>query len=145
MLDDGREHLRAAGTFADSGERARPDIRFREPGTLEKEDYEIIKRQPRLGHGRLGGMRDGDEIALAVLHHQEHFDGKGYPDGLAGADIPAPSRIMAAIAAYAAMTSDRPHRRALSELEARKELQVFAGTQFDPQVVALLMRCDLSL
>ncbi|MDQ6779623.1 MAG: diguanylate cyclase [Candidatus Eremiobacteraeota bacterium] len=145
LTDHERDVLVAAATLADIGELAIPGILFSKPGKLEKEDYEIIKRHPRLGHEMLSAMRDGDEIALAVLHHQERFDGTGYPDGLVGEHIPATSRILAAIGAYAAMTSDRPHRRALSELEARKELQAFAGSQFDPHVVALFMRCDLSL
>jgi HD-GYP domain-containing protein (c-di-GMP phosphodiesterase class II) len=75
-----------------------------------------------------------------VRHHHERFDGRGYPDGLAGDDIPLESRIILVADAYEAMTSDRPYRKAPGEAVAVAELRKHAGTQFDPAVVAALCR-----
>jgi HD-GYP domain-containing protein (c-di-GMP phosphodiesterase class II) len=71
-----------------------------------------------------------------VRHHHEHFDGRGYPDGLKGEEIPIEARIMAVADAFDAMTSSRPYREALPEEEALTELRRAAGAQFDPRVVA---------
>src|SRR5579872_1487934 len=140
-----RNRLVVASTLADIGELAIPGIIFSKPGKLETEDYEIIKRHPRLGFEMLRGLAGCEDVAQAVLGHQERYDGSGYPDGLSGENIPLLSRIIAVIEAYAAMTSDRPHRRALSTAEARTELLANAGTQFDPNVVGVFLRCDLTL
>jgi polar amino acid transport system substrate-binding protein len=75
-----------------------------------------------------------------VRHHHERFDGRGYPDGLAGDDIPLESRIILVADAYEAMTSDRPSRKAPGEEVAVAERRKHAGTQFDPAVVAALCR-----
>jgi HD-GYP domain-containing protein (c-di-GMP phosphodiesterase class II) len=75
-----------------------------------------------------------------VRHHDERFDGRGYPDGLAGTDIPLESRIILVADAFEAMTFDRPYRKAPGEAVAVEELRKHAGTQFDPEVVAALCR-----
>ena len=80
------------------------------------------------------------DIAGWVLAHHERIDGRGYPRGLAGEEIPAEARILAVADAYEAMTADRPYRAALSADEARAELRRGAGTQFDPVVVAAFER-----
>jgi HD-GYP domain-containing protein (c-di-GMP phosphodiesterase class II) len=72
---------------------------------------------------------------MAILHHHEWWDGRGYPDGLFGAQIPIAARIVAVADAYDAMTSDRPYRRALSQSVAIEELKRFSGVQFDPVLV----------
>ena len=77
--------------------------------------------------------------APCVLHHHERWDGSGYPIGSAGADIPPEARVLAVADAFDAMTSDRPYRPALSELRAVAELERCAGTQFDPEVVAVFV------
>jgi HD-GYP domain-containing protein (c-di-GMP phosphodiesterase class II) len=74
-----------------------------------------------------------------VRHHHERFDGKGYPDGIAGEDIPLGARILAVADSYEAMMSDRPYRKALPVVEAVKEIETNAGTQFDPVVVKAFM------
>lgn len=139
-----RACLLVASTLADIGELAIPGVIFSKPGKLEKEDYDVIKRHPQLGFEMLCGLQNCEEMAQAVLHHQERFDGSGYPARLAGDQIPQVSRMLSVIEAYAAMTSDRPHRRALSQAEACVELQSNAGTQFDPEIVRTFLRCDLS-
>ena len=78
-------------------------------------------------------------IARIVRHEHERWDGGGYPDGIAGAEIPAGSRIILAADAYHAMTSDRPYRKAMSHADAMAELTRHAGSQFDPEVVQALV------
>jgi HD-GYP domain-containing protein (c-di-GMP phosphodiesterase class II) len=75
-----------------------------------------------------------------VRHHHERWDGTGYPDGLISRAIPLGARIVAVCDAYRAMTEDRPYRSALGDAEARRELQLGAGTQFDPECVSALLR-----
>ena len=140
-----RQSLLVASTLADLGELAIPAIILSKPGKLEKEDQELIRRHPQLGYEMLSAMRDCDEIARTVLYHQEHFDGSGYPAGLKGEEIPLLARILAVLEAYAAMTSDRPHRRALSIVEASRELQAKAGAQFDPAVVEKFLNLGITI
>jgi diguanylate cyclase (GGDEF)-like protein len=143
-LDDHQRHvLLCAAALLDIGELAIPGLILSKPGKLEKEDYEIIKRHPELGYEMLNGLKDCEAIATVVRHHQERFDGSGYPHRLAGADIPLLSRILGVLEAYVAMTSDRPYRRALSRDGAVKELQTCSGTQFDPQVVEIFLTLEV--
>jgi HD-GYP domain-containing protein (c-di-GMP phosphodiesterase class II) len=78
------------------------------------------------------------EVGLVVRSSHEHFDGTGYPDGLAGAEIPIEARIVSCCDAFSAMTTDRPYRAAMPFEEALLELQACAGTQFDPAVAKAL-------
>ena len=76
-----------------------------------------------------------------MLHHHEHWDGTGYPDGLAGEDIPFGSRVILVADAFDAITTDRTYRSASSATEALAEVRRRAGTQFDPEIVSALERC----
>ncbi len=143
-IDEHQRHvLLCAAALLDIGELAIPGLILSKPGKLEREDYEIIKKHAEFGYEMLNGLKDCEAIATVVRHHQERFDGTGYPQGLKGADIPLLSRILAVLEAYCAMTSDRPYRRALSRDEAVKELQAGAGTQFDPQVIELFLKLEI--
>ncbi len=93
-----------------------------------------MKRHPRIGYDILCGIRFLAPAAEIVLAHQERWDGRGYPNGLAGSEIPMGARIFAVVDTMDAMTSDRPYRRALPFEAAEQEIRRCSGTQFDPVV-----------
>ncbi|MEK7384421.1 MAG: HD domain-containing phosphohydrolase, partial [Elusimicrobiota bacterium] len=96
-----------------------------------------------IGHQILSPVKYLGPVAQMVLYHQEWFDGRGYPEGLKGEEIPLGSRIVAVLDAWDAMTSDRPYRKALSREVATSELKKGAGTQFDPKVVETFLRLEI--
>jgi HD-GYP domain-containing protein (c-di-GMP phosphodiesterase class II) len=98
-----------------------------------------MRRHPVIGERILNEVPGFEVVANAVRHEHERWDGTGYPDGLKGEQIPVASRIVLACDAYHAMTSDRPYRDAMSEAQAREQLKMHSGTQFDPQVVSALL------
>ena len=112
------------------------------PGKLTPEEYEQMKRHPIIGHQILSPVKYLGPVAQMVLYHQEWFDGRGYPEGLKGEEIPLGSRIVAVLDAWDAMTSDRPYRKALGRDVAVGELKKGSGTQFDPKVVDTFLRLE---
>lgn len=131
--------LRYAGVFHDIGKITLPDSVLGKPGSLEAPDWELVKTHPDAGATILSSIPFLDEVREIVRHIHEHWDGSGYPEALAGDEIPLGSRIVLAADAYHAMTADRPYRRARSHQEACAELREFSGRQFDPQVVEALL------
>ncbi len=122
----------------DIGKIAIPDRILLKPGKLTKEEYDVIKTHPEKGVELLAHARGLDkEILNIVRHHHERWDGRGYPDGLAGQDIPEWARIVALADAYEAMTAGRPYRPPKKPAEALKEVEENSGTQFDPKLVRL--------
>lgn len=134
------EEVRVVGLLHDVGKIAIEERVLATPGPLAPEEWGLVKRHPEVG-ARL--VRDalglGDAAAAAVRHHHERFDGRGYPDGLAGEQIPLAARIIAVVDAYEAMVTDRPYRRAVSDDQARTELARCAGSHFCPEVVAAFL------
>jgi HD-GYP domain-containing protein (c-di-GMP phosphodiesterase class II) len=122
----------------DIGKIAVPDAILRKDGPLTDEEWQIMRQHPYLGHEILYGIGFLVDSLPIVLHHHERFDGKGYPHELAGEQIPIGARIFSAADAFDAMTADRHYRRALSLDEAMSELHRNSGTQFDPDVIAIL-------
>jgi HD-GYP domain-containing protein (c-di-GMP phosphodiesterase class II)/HAMP domain-containing protein len=108
---------------------------LRKPGALSPEERGIMRHHPLIGAGILKPVAFPWPITPVVRHHHEHFDGKGYPAGLTGDEIPMLARILAVADAYEAMMADRPYRAGRSSEDAIVELRVCAGTQFDPRVV----------
>ena len=106
---------------------------------LTAEQARVMRDHPVIGEQILRQIPGMEEVAKAVRHEHERWDGCGYPDGLAGERIPLASRIVFACDAYHAMVSDRPYRRALGHAAAVAELRANAGSQFDPEVVAALL------
>ena len=131
--------LRLAGLLHDVGKIGVPDAILNKPARLTEEEFEVMKEHVILGH-EIVASADLPVEAEWVRHHHERIDGHGYPDGLAGDEIPFESRIILVADAYEAMTSDRPYRRAPGQAFAIQELRKHAGTQFDPDVVEALCR-----
>ncbi|MDW7982101.1 MAG: HD-GYP domain-containing protein [Thermomicrobium sp.] len=137
---DEREAIIAAARIHDLGKVATSDLILRKPGRLTDEEFALIQRHPVDGSEILRHLSPYRHIVEIVRHHHERWDGRGYPDGLAGGAIPFGSRVIAVADTYDAMTTDRPYRRALTHEEALAELRRGAGTQFDPAVVAAFER-----
>lgn len=105
------------------------------PAKLSNEEWDVMKSHTDKGYKIAKASEELEDIADLILHHHECWNGRGYPDGLAGDAIPLLSRIIAVVDTYDAMTNDRPYRKALSNAHACKELLRCAGSQFDPYIV----------
>jgi len=126
--------VQLAGLLHDIGKIVATNV-LRKEGPLSDTDKELIRRHPVEGAVILNNIRNMKEVATAVLHHHERWDGGGYPAGLAGEEIPFASRVLAVADSFDAMTSERPYRSALSLEEAAKEIESKSGSQYDPRVV----------
>jgi diguanylate cyclase (GGDEF)-like protein/putative nucleotidyltransferase with HDIG domain len=133
------EKVRLAGLLHDVGKIGIADSILQKPSRLTDEEFEIMKTHATLGERIVDGA-GLHEVAGWVRHHHERPDGKGYPDGLFGSAIPLESRIILVADAFEAMTSDRPYRDGGADHAAIAELERHAGTQFDPDCVAALVR-----
>lgn len=129
------ETVRAA-ELHDVGKIAIPDAILTKPGALDEEEWSYMRRHTLIGARILSAAPALKPVAALVRASHERWDGSGYPDRLAGQDIPLGARIIAVCDAFDAMTSERPYRPARPELHALTELRRRAGTQFDPDVVA---------
>jgi diguanylate cyclase (GGDEF)-like protein/putative nucleotidyltransferase with HDIG domain len=123
----------------DVGKIGVPDRILQKPGRLTDEEYQIIKRHPVLGARMLSSVRELAPAVPVVRHHHERFDGKGYPEGLAGEDIPLGARIISVVDAFDSMIRERPYGYGISRETALEEIENNSGTQFDPQVVRALL------
>ena len=123
----------------DLGKIAIPDAILRKPGPLTTHEQTLMRQHPVVGAQILASMPELAHLASAVRAEHERWDGGGYPDGLAGEDIPIASRIALVCDAYHAMTSNRPYRRAMSAAAAREEIRREAGRQFCPHAAAALL------
>jgi HD-GYP domain-containing protein (c-di-GMP phosphodiesterase class II) len=128
------EPLRQAGFLHDIGKIGISEQVLHKPDKLTPEEYEYVKKHAALGGEFLETCRGLRHLAPFVRHHHERWDGKGYPDRLAGEDIELEARILAVCDAAEAMASDRPYRKGMSLDEMIEEIRRCAGTQFDPDV-----------
>jgi len=133
--EDDINKLKTISYLHDIGKIAIDEAILNKPGKLTSEEWEIINKHPEIGARIVSSSDEYAVIADDILSHHERWDGKGYPRGIAGKDIPLRARIIAIIDSYDAMTSDRPYRKAMSKQEAIEEIIQCSGTQFDPELV----------
>lgn len=141
-LNMSREELKlleAISNLHDIGKIAIDDAILNKPGKLDDREWEIIKKHPEIGYRILSSSPEYSEIALDILSHHERFDGKGYPRGIKGDEIPIRARIITVADSYDAMVSERPYRKPLTHEEAIEEIKRYLGTQFDPHIGQLFI------
>ncbi len=129
-----------AALLHDVGKIGVPDEVINKPGGLTDEEFEQIKLHPVTGNQILSSIRQSPYLSVGAHYHHERYDGSGYPDGLAGEDIPRIARIIAVADAYDAMTSTRSYRDALARKKVRDEIASGLGKQFDYDYAAIMLR-----
>lgn len=125
--------------FHDIGKVGIPDSILFKPGKLDKEEYEEMKKHCEIGYRIANASPDLAHISDLILKHHEWWNGKGYPLGIAGEEIPLECRILAIADAYDSMSNDRPYRKAMPYAERIDELRRFSGIQFDPNLVTIFI------
>jgi putative nucleotidyltransferase with HDIG domain len=135
-LDDRQlESIHRCGLLHDIGKLGVPVEILDKPGRLTPDEMEIMKQHPSIGARIVAPISAYADVAAAVRYHHEHYDGTGYPDGLAGEEIPLIARIFAVADVFDALASPRPYREAWAPDQAIQLIAEGAGTQFDPRVV----------
>ena len=127
------------GLLHDVGKIGIPDAVINKPAKLTEEEFAIIKTHPGMGASILGKIKDRPNLASGARWHYERYDGKGYPDGLKGTEIPEEARIIAVADAYDAMTSCRSYRKAMPQEVVRQEIEKGMGTQFDSEFANIML------
>lgn len=128
-----------AGLLHDVGKIRIPEEIINKPGKLTDEEFQLIRIHPVTGYHILKGIDSNHKIAQGSNFHHERYDGKGYPNGLAGEDIPEIARILGVADSYDAMASDRSYRKALPQQVVREEIEKGKGTQFDPAIADIML------
>ncbi|MDD3957773.1 MAG: diguanylate cyclase [Candidatus Izemoplasmatales bacterium] len=134
MRSDEIKLLGIIGNMHDIGKIGIPEHILNKPGALTEEEWIEVKRHSEIGYRIVSSSSEYIEFSEVILSHHERWDGKGYPQGISGSDIPLRARIIAIADTYDAMTSDRPYRPKLTHEEAIAEIRKHAGTQFDPMI-----------
>ncbi|MBP5261794.1 MAG: response regulator [Clostridiales bacterium] len=127
------------GLLHDVGKIGVPDVVINKQGGLDPDEFDKIRKHPVIGDQILKNIEEMPELATGARWHHERYDGTGYPDGLAGEDIPEAARIIAVADAYDAMSSYRSYRDAMPQDDIRKEIARCRGTQFDPKFADIMM------
>ena len=127
----------------DIGKLGIPDEILLKPGPLNAEEWKIMKTHCDKGFHIASSIPEMISIAEAILHHHEHWDGKGYPYGLHGEDIPLLSRMISIVDAFDVMTHDRPYHHAITPDEALEEIRSCAGSQFDPELAEVFIKMKI--
>ena len=135
LSDEEALALELAAYLHDIGKIGIPEAILRKPGRLDDDEFVVMKSHPIVGATILTPVEFPWPIMPAVRHHHEHFDGRGYPAGLKGTEIPLLARILTVADSFEAMVSDRPYRRGRAHSDALTEIVRCAGSQFDPVVV----------
>ena len=138
------ERIHTSGLVHDVGKIGVPEAVLCKPGKLTDEEFDLIKRHPQIGYDILHAVPTIEPLLPGVLHHHERWDGRGYPHGLKGKDIPLMGRVMALADTFAAMSSTRSYRPAMPREKVLKEIRDCAGTQFDPALAPLFVKLDFT-
>ena len=133
------KQLRLAALLHDLGQLAVSERVMAKPGILSVDELESLRLHPAYSRDLVAGTNGLEEVSLWVAAHHERLDGRGYPDGLVGDEIPLGARILAIADAYVAMTSERPHRPRVDSREAARRLRAAAGEQLDPELVDVFL------
>ncbi len=129
------DNLRVASLLHDIGKIATPEKILQKTGPLDSDEWQQIENHAGLGSKLLDRVQKMSSIIPGIRHHHERFDGRGYPGGLSGKNIPLLARIIAIADAYDAMTNRRSYHQPKETSEALQELKRCAGTQFDPDLI----------
>ena len=133
------ENIYYIGLLHDIGKIGIPNSIINKPGKLSSEEYVVIQSHPAIGAEILGNISELPDISIGAHWHHERYDGKGYPDGLKGEEIPETARIIGAADAYDAMSSRRSYRDILPQEKVREEIEKGKGTQFDPVIAGHIL------
>jgi putative two-component system response regulator len=139
LADDALDDLLWGGVIHDIGKIGIPDSILLKPGPLTVAEFDIMKQHVFTGEEIARPLRSAHDLLPIIRHHHERIDGTGYPDGLAGENIPLGARIVSICDAFDAMISDRPYRRGLTHENALATLTAGAGTQWDAQLVGIFL------
>jgi putative nucleotidyltransferase with HDIG domain len=131
--------LEAASLLHDVGKLAVPDYVLNKPGALTHAEFERMKQHAAKGAEILAAVDFPYAVVPVVRHHHEQWNGQGYPDGLAGEDIPFGARVLSVVDCFDAVTSDRPYRRKMTDAEGIEILKARRGTMYDPRVVDMFI------
>ena len=134
-----QDEIYMMGLLHDVGKIGIPDAVINKPGRLTNDEFEIIKLHPQVGARILDNIKEMPKLAIGAHWHHERFDGRGYPDGLKGYDIPEEARIIAVSDAYDAMTSNRSYRNIMQQSKVRSEIENGSGVQFDPKFASIML------
>lgn len=140
FTEERREVLEYGALLHDIGKIGIEDEILRKPGPLSPEEFQTIQQHPLVGVKIVEGIEFFKDKIPMIRSHHEHFDGKGYPDGLVGEAIPLEARIIAVPDAFDAMASLRPHRRAMSLEDILLEMEKYKGKQFDPNILEIFLK-----
>ncbi|MBI4838100.1 MAG: HD domain-containing protein, partial [Nitrospirae bacterium] len=140
LNEDDIENLRLYGLLHDIGQIGMYDILLNKQRKFTDEEYEHVKKHPQNGAEILESIKQLSGIIPGIRHHHERYDGKGYPSGLRGEDIPLYERILRVADSFDAMTADRPYRSSFSKEFTVSELQRLSGAEFDPKVVGAFLK-----
>lgn len=141
MTDTECDDIYYIGLLHDTGKVVIDDKILNKPGRLTSQEYEVIKSHTVQGAELLKDFTAIKDVSIGAMYHHERYDGKGYPSGLAGEDIPIIARIIAVADAYDAMSTNRCYRAQLEKDAIREQLEINKGKQFDPELVDIFLAC----